>query len=184
MSTFEKFVSGSTGAPEFSRLLDVRQVEGRDIDLVATEKERAALAARFDLVRIDRLEGKLILEAERDAGIVRVKGTLWADIVQSCAISAEDLPVKVEEVFSFRFVPAGTDYSPDEEIELASDDCDEIEYSGMNVDVGEALAQSLALAIDPFAAGPNANTVREKVGLSEPPKDSPFAALSALKKNS
>ena len=60
-------------------------------------------------------------------------------------------------------------------------DCDEITYSGDRFDVGEAVAQSLALAIDPFATGPEADRIRTEVGLEEPEKENPFAALKGLK---
>ncbi|HEX2793115.1 MAG TPA: DUF177 domain-containing protein, partial [Croceicoccus sp.] len=69
----------------------------------------------------------------------------------------------------------------DEEIELEADELDEIPFTGERFDLGEAVAQSLALAIDPFMAGPDADRVRREVGLAEPEKENPFAALKGLK---
>ena len=61
---------------------------------------------------------------------------------------------------------------------------DEIFYEGDSFDLGEAVAQSLALAIDPFACGPDADRVRQEKGLSADDQPSgPFAALAALKKD-
>ena len=131
-------------APEFSRPFDVRQCDGRILSLIADDAERAALAARFDLVRIDRLEARVALNA--DGQTVAAKGTVEADLVQRCAISAEDLHASIHEDFELRFVPAGRTFAPDEEVEIDADDCDEIEYTGTTIDVGEAVAQSLALA--------------------------------------
>ena len=34
--------------PEFSRVVDLRQCDGREIELVANQQERAALAERFE----------------------------------------------------------------------------------------------------------------------------------------
>ena len=85
-----------------------------------------------------------------------------------------------EEELTLRFVPQGS-HAPDEELELSEDDCDEIEYAGSVIDLGEAVAQSLALAIDPFATGPDAERVRKEVGLDEPERENPFAALKGLK---
>lgn len=163
---------------EFSRIVDIRQTDGKAMHLEASETERAALAERFGLVRIDRLEADLALQ--REDREVAVTGTMRADFVQSCAVSAEDLPMSVEEALSLRFVPARSDHAPDEEIELDSDDCDEIEYSGSAVDVGEAVAQSLALAVDPFATGTNADAARRDAGLLSPEQSSPFAALKGI----
>lgn len=169
--------------PEFCRLLDVRQVEGKRVHLEAGEDERAALATRFGLVRVDALSAELDLTRKECAGGAQVeaRGTLRAAIVQSCAISAEDLPVTVAEPLYIRFVPESlTAYAPDEEIELTADDCDEIGYVGHHVDLGEAVAQSLALAIDPFLTGPNAEAARKASGLGTPEDSSPFAALKGL----
>lgn len=167
--------------PEFSRPLDVRQAEGKAMQIAADETERRALAVRFGLVSVDRLEADLTLT--RDGRVVDAQGTLSADIVQSCAVSAEDVPVAVREKVTFRFVPEGSHASPSEEVELEADDCDEIEYAGSHFDVGEAVAQSLALAIDPFLTGPNAEEVRRKVGLLDEDASGPFAALAKLKKD-
>ena len=167
-------------APEFSRPFDVRQLEGKAIRLDANEAERAALAARFGLVRIDSLSAEL--ELHRKDRTVEARGRLRAEIVQSCAVSAEDLPVSVDDELFVRFVPASTAYQPDEELEIDADDCDEIEYAGTHVDVGEAVAQSLALAIDPFLTGPEAEAARRAAGIGTPEDESPFAALKGLGK--
>lgn len=170
--------------PEFSRPFDVRQVEGKQPHLEANEAERAALASRFGLVRIDSLAADLDLSLMQRAGAaqVEVRGRLRAEIVQSCAISAEDLPVSIDEPLYFRFVPEGTvTYTPDEEIELDADACDELEYEGAHVDLGEAVAQSLALAIDPFLTGPEAEAARKAAGIGTPEDQGPFAALKELK---
>ena len=164
--------------PEFSRPFDVRQLDHRAVQLIADEGERAALAKRFGIVRIDRLEAEVVLE--RDGEALNATGTLEADIIQSCAVSAEDLPVEVREPLAFRFVPETGGHRPDEEVELDSDELDQIEFSGTTVDLGEAVAQSVALAIDPFLTGPDAEAARK---LLNDEGASPFAALAALKKD-
>ncbi len=171
--------SQATPAPEFSRLVDVRQVEGLTPTLEANEAQRAALAERFALVRIDSLVAHL--ELSRKDRTVSVTGTLTASWVQTCAVSADELPVSiVDEPIEVRFVPELTGYAPDAEIELDSDDLDEIEYAGTQVDLGEAVAQSLALCIDPYLTGPNADAARAQAGLGKPEDHGPFAALKGL----
>lgn len=160
---------------EFARPFDVRQLDHRAVRLVADEGERRALAVRFDVVRIDRLEAEVTVT--RDGAALEAAGTLEADIVQSCAVSAEDLPVAIREPLAFRFVPDGGSRTPAEEIELEADDLDEIPFNGTTVDLGEAVAQSLALAIDPFATGPEADQAR---ALLKDEGASPFAALKGL----
>jgi uncharacterized metal-binding protein YceD (DUF177 family) len=163
---------------EFSRPFDVRQLDHRAVQLVADARERQALTLRFGLVRIDRLEAEVVLVRQGEA--LTATGTLSADIVQSCAVSAEDLPVALREPLAFRFVPQGQAHGPDAEIELDADALDEIEFTGTVVDLGEAVAQSVALAIDPFATGPEAEAART---LLDEGGASPFAALKGLIKD-
>ena len=166
--------------PEFSRMVDIRTIDARPRHVEADENERAALARRFALVRIDSLSADV--ELVQDGPNVEARGTLAADIVQSCAVSGDDLPVAIREAISFRFVPdSGVPGQPDEEIELEEDELDEIPFSGRGFDLGEAVAQSLALAIDPYATGPNADRARKEAGLLDEGSAGPFGALAALK---
>jgi len=166
--------------PEFSRIIDIRHIEAKPQTFTATPEECAALAKRFGLVKVQSLSATLTLA--RESAAVVANGRLSAAIVQSCAVSAEDLPVIINEPLALRFVPEATlVFSPDEEVELSEEVLDEIPYSGERFDLGEELAQSLALAIDPFAVGPDAEKVRA-AGLFGDKPSGPFAALAALKK--
>jgi hypothetical protein len=50
-------------------------------------------------------------------------------------------------------------------------------------DLGEAVAQTLGLAIDPYAEGPNADAARKAAGIvAEGEQDGPMAALLAALK--
>lgn len=166
-------------APEFSYLVSVRQVDARVHHLKADEAQRAALAERFGLVAVERLTADIALE--RDGAEVDATGRLEAEIVQSCAVTGDDLPVAIREKLAFRFVPETGQATPDEEVELDEGDLDEIPYAGDLFDLGEAVAQSLALAIDPYATGPGADAARNKAGLLDEDDAGPFAALKALR---
>lgn len=162
---------------EFERLVDLRQVLTAPVELEATREECAALAKRFALVSVERIEARLTLEPEGSA--VTAKGRMRAEIVQSCAVSGEDLPVSIDEPLALRFVPETPIDA--EEIELDASTPDEIPYVGTSFDLGEAVAQSLALAIDPYVVGPAAERARKEAGLADEAASGPFAALAALK---
>ena len=164
--------------PELPRPIDRRHLTARPVRLEATAEEREALAKRFGLVAIHRLEAEVELAADGDA--VDARGRLLADIVQSCAVSGEDLPVTIDEPLAMRFVPEQA--VEEEEVELEESELDEIPFAGDVFDLGEAVAQSLSLAIDPYACGPNAEQARKEAGLSDEASSGPFAALAALKK--
>ena len=89
--------------------------------------------------------------------------------------------VAVREDVALLFVPE-RNIAADEEVELGADDLDEIPYAGSIIDLGEAVAQSLALAIDPFATGPEADEARRRAGMLDAQASGPFAALAGLKK--
>lgn len=166
--------------PEFSRTIDVRFLPEAVQRLEASADERAGLARRFDLVAIESLIATLSLD--RDKRSVTATGQLEAQIIQRCAVSAEDLAVAISEPLALRFVPANAERQPDEEIELAANDCDEAEYTGTVIDLGEEVAQSMAVAIDPFLTGPMAEEARRRAGIIGESAAGPFAALAALTK--
>mgnify|MGYP000435054532 CR=1 FL=1 len=166
---------------EFSRIYDVARLPTGPQLLEASEAERAALAERFGLVAVKSLSATVELAA--DGQTVRATGHMKAEIVQSCAVSGEDLPVKINEPIALHFVPAANLAPSETEIELDAADLDEIELDGSRFDLGEAVAQSLALAIDPYLEGPGAKEARRKAGIVSEGEAGPFAALKGLLKD-
>lgn len=166
--------------PEFSRRIDSRHLGDRPLRIEADAEERRRLAERFALPAIERLVAEVAFE--RVGAAVLATGRLEAALVQACAVSGEPLATTVAEPVALRFVAAAAQaYRPDEEIELDAADCDEIEFTGHAFDLGEAIAQTLALAIDPFLEGPDADRVRVEAGLLDEAAAGPFAALAALR---
>ena len=173
--------------PELSRMIKVRPLPGEVIVIEASEAERAALATRFGISAVEALRAEVTLEAKPKA--IRASGRLTAAIMQPCAVSGEDFAVAIDEPLDLRFVEARARPVPsaDEEIEieLEADDCDEIDYTGEMFDLGEAIAQSLGLALDPYAEGPGADAARKAAGIvREGEQLGPLAdMLAALKKD-
>ncbi|TMM45331.1 YceD family protein [Qipengyuania marisflavi] len=171
------------GTHELTRMIKPRALPPAAITVEATAEERAALAQRFGVTAVHALNAQVDFGAAE--GAVLANGTLTASIEQPCAITSENFTYSVTEPLTLRFVPAAAlpQYAPDEEVELSAEELDEIPYDGEMFDLGEAIAQTLALAIDPYREGPVADAVR-KAGLVSSEEDSgPFAALSALKRD-
>jgi uncharacterized metal-binding protein YceD (DUF177 family) len=158
---------------EFTRMIDLREIGNAPVAVTATPAECAALAKRFALVAVERLSASVMLNPVGQD--VKANGRFTAAIVQSCAVSGEDLPSQINEPLALRFVPAQPIGAA--ELELTAEDLDEIEFSGTAFDLGEAVAQTLALAIDPFAIGPQAEEARRKAGLLGENANNPFAGL-------
>ena len=172
---------------ELSRMIKPRALPPGELTIEASEAERTALAARFGITAIPALSARVSFAPKGDAVLAR--GSLAATVEQPCAVSREDFTYDVAEEFELRFVPAGerAKHGPDEEFELAADDLDEIEYEGEAFDIGEAIAQELALAIDPYREGPDADRVRAEKGIESDEDRAPSGplaeALAALKKD-
>ena len=167
-------------AGELVRILKLDRLPQSTITIEANEAERAALAHRFGLPAVHALSAEVQLAQRGDT--IDARGRLRASFDQHCAVSEAPFGNTLDETLALRFVPAIDIPGEDEEIEFASDAPDEIEYDGASLDLGEAVAQSFGLAIDPYAEGPDAETVRREAGLlDEDTPSGPFAALSALR---
>ena len=165
--------------PEFPRPHRLDQIGAAEsaVAIAASPEERAALARRFDLVAIDSLTARFALR--RDAAGVLAHGHLSAAVTQACSITGDPLPATVEQDFAIRFLPEPGEGEAQDEVELAEEDLDTVFYAGSALDLGEAAAETLALALDPFPRGPRAAEVLREAGvLSE--EDEAAAPLSPL----
>lgn len=169
---------------EFSRpvRIDTLTPAPRAMAIEADADERAALARRFGLQEIGVLKAELSLVRNGEA--VTATGELSAEVVQSCVATGEPVPARVEEPFALLFRPQ-PETNPDEEVELSEGELDVIFYAGALIDVGEAVAETLSLALDPYPRSPTADALLEQAGvLSEEEaraKTGPFSGLAALK---
>ena len=158
---------------EFSRPLQVDRVPalGCHERLAADEKECAALARRLGLPKIHSLGGLLKAVPWRGGGL-KVTGTLNARVDQVSVISLETFTSDLEFAVERYFLSPRAGNPADEE------DVDIIENG--SVDLGEILAETMALELDPYPrkAGEVFNDIEEP---PEPKKVSPFTALSKLR---
>jgi len=174
-----------TQGPILSRALEIGAIgdNGREEHVVATEAERAALAAEHGLVAVDSLAADLDIRRAGGAVVV-VDGRLRAKVVHTCVVSLEPAPQAIDETFHVSFVLAGTREAPPEPkpgaevmVDPESDQPDVI--AGTSIDLGAVVREHFSLALDPYPRAPGA-TLPGDAGDPDGP-DSPFAALAALK---
>lgn len=186
--------------PEFSRVAEVSTIDEGGIRLAieADADERARLARRFGLVGIDTLTADVSLTPEEGGRLIRLAGTFTADVIQTCVVTLEALHNHLEAPID-RLYTTDPAAAPDEPIyEEQHLDLDAAEPPDPapdgRVDVGEAVAEELALALDPFprkpgisfqdyAVGPDRPAVAAKGGKAKDskPGGGPFAALAKLR---
>ena len=167
---------------DFAHRLPLNQIrDGDRIDLVADEGERKLIADRLDLRGLDRLEAHATLE--RKGEIVRVRGRLKASLCQSCVVTDEPVDAHADEAFDIYFLPEPKTDSPEEEVELVESDCDVVFHDGAAIDLGSAIADTLALTLDPYPRSASAEAALKEAGVLSEAEAGPFAALAKLKRS-
>ena len=162
-------------ASEFSRPIEISRLPGAgtEMAITATAAECAALARRFSLLALDRLEAGLRLEWVAGR-LLRLEATLSAEVVQECVVTLEPVSSRVEDRFILLYGPAA---ATSDGVIRADEEVLEPIIDG-RIDLGEAVAQQLSLAIDPFPRAPgSAAPAAPGEGMA-----SPFAALAEWRK--
>ena len=176
----------------------------RRLTIEATRMERAGLAERFGIPALDYLSADIVLTVDDggDCGNdgnggrqVKAVGRLKARVVQLCVVSLEPVTTNIDAAFERLFVEGapenGWEWGP-EDVEIHLDenlkDAPDTMTGGF-FDLGEALAEQLALEIPPFPRA-EAAFLKENPGGIEPEEgwkaeetsgESPFAVLKKLK---
>lgn len=167
--------------PEFSRIVrsdQVKRLIGSQ-HIAADAVERAALAERFGLSSLDRLEADY--ELAEEGGAIVARGRVRATLAQPCVATGVAVPEEIDGEILLRFIEERTDVEPDEELELDAEDYDIIGYDGQAIDMGEAVAETMALLMAPYPRSPQADSFLKEAGVLSEEQASPFAALLSMK---
>jgi uncharacterized metal-binding protein YceD (DUF177 family) len=182
------------GEPEFSRLLTVEGLddEGRAFRVEAEEGERKALARRFGLVSIELLVAEGSIFPGANNGLFRLEARLSAEVVQYCVVTlapvASRLDVAFERLYGADVENEWTDKDDSEREVFLNFEEDLLPEPlfGQSVDVGEVVAEQLALELIPFPRAAGAVFDGLPGGSREVSEgaegDSPFAALAELRR--
>ena len=162
--------------PLLSRLVDVERLPGLGgrFRVEANEEERAALARLYKLPGIASLTGDFVVSG--DSRRAKVKGQVRAEITQTCVVTLEPIPGRVEEEVDLVYAEAAPAASPEEAERRLIDPPDEI--VGGRIDLGALTAEYLALGVDPYPRKDDASFAPPEDAAET---DSPFAALRKLK---
>ena len=148
---------------EFTRFVAVTGLgQGKTLTLSPTETERTGLIKRFDLESLILFEATVTVRPSTDArrkDWIQATGKLRAEYSQRCVITLQPVPQKLDLDLNLTFAPI-TDVAEDQsgsEIVIdpyQGDDPDPIENG--KIDLGEAIAQEFAMALDPYPKAPKA----------------------------
>ena len=166
----------------FAHQLRLDQIrDGDRLDLVADEIERTAIAKRLSLPSLGRLDAHVTLS--RTGEQVRAEGRLGAALDQSCVVTGDPVSTSVDEPFAILFTPEPTGGGADVEVELGQEDCDVVFHDGAIIDLGGAIADSLALSLDLYPRSAGADAALREAGVLSEEQAGPFAILSKLRKD-
>ena len=140
---------------------------------VASDKDLETLATRFEFLDVLSLSAELkICKSARDCW--DVVGQLRGVVVQACSSTGVPLRETVDFLIEERYVRS---VGNQEEVEVHMGVAEPLENEA--IDIGELLAQSLAIAVTPWPRAPEAPEIYTS---GEELSDHPFAGLSALKR--
>ncbi len=168
--------------PEFSRIFNLDKV-GKlpyKYEINATKEELAAVAQRFDLLRVDQLIAHIEILKSDHTGDFEVKARVRTDVVQACIVSLAEVSEHLEFEFKLSLVEGDEDRFHDD-LDWHSEAEKEFDlefYQDNEVDFGEITSQYLSLELNPY---PRADINIEDVDLDENEKPNPFAQLDVLK---
>jgi len=163
-------------APEFSRTVPLHQIGGKPFfqRIEATAEERERLSRRVDLVALHRLVAEVELRRQ-SAEIIFLEAKFEAEFEQWCVITLEPVRGAVSERFSLIYGPASEE---EKELILRGDEPAFEPLRGDAIDIGEAVAQELSLALPEFPR--DSDAVIDDVELAQP-LEGPFASLARLR---
>ena len=184
---FTMTVSASDRQPLLSRPVSLAATppEGLEVDIVASEAERTALAELNGLVDIPALTAKLRVRRWRGDGL-EVEGEVRATVRQTCVVTLEPFDADIVEPIHLRFAPPPEDAErrrfreplvDAQEIDVAGEDPPEPLIGGV-VDLGAGVSEFLTLALDPYPRKPGAQF--QEPAPAGDTETSPFATLRTL----
>jgi len=177
--------------PAFSYPVKVGNISANAVTvrLAADDAELKALRDLWDVMEVKSLTSELqIARWKRDG--VKIKGRVQAKIVQACVVTLEPVESDIDEPVEAIFVPEGSRLA-----RIAANDSGEMildpegpdlpdMFTGDTIDVGLAVTEHAALAIDPYPRKQGAS-FGERIESSEKDdvRPNPFAALKDWKKD-
>ena len=165
----------------FGKPIPLDQIRSGDrLEFVAGQAELEAIAARLRLLSLTKFDAHAVLE--RSGQEVRAHGRIKAKLEQPCVATGEPVLEHIDEPFELRFAPEPGDGRGDDEVELSAADCETIFHDGRLIAIGEALEDTLALALDPYPRSAGADLALREAGVMTEEEAGPFAALARLRK--
>lgn len=164
--------------------------EAKSFELAATAEQLAEVTERFDLVAIKTMTATVSISSKGPEEGILIEGKVRSELVQRCITSLADVPEVVDVPFSLLLVdPETADRMDADESYLDAEQPEYDALEGDTVDIGEIIAQTVAISMNPYPRAEGAElagVTKAGISFNEPEleKKNPFAALGKLKDES
>lgn len=176
--------AGKQPQAEFSRPLPVDGLGEEELvkRIAATADECQALARRFGLLSLGCLTAELHVRRLPGRPLVRVTGRFAAEVTQACVITLEPVTSRLEGSVARCYTLAPAAAEREVLVAVGEDEPPEPVPAG-GIDLGEAVAEQLALEIEPYPRAEGARLEQVQWGGSPDGegRESPFQVLGSLK---
>ncbi len=159
------------------------ETQAIDVKIEPGAEWTADLAHRLDVLSIRKL--RMVARLTPD-GVAdwRLDGTLGATVVQPCVVTLAPVTTRIDVPVSRRYVADLPEPEPGAEIEMPEDDS--VEALPATLDLGDLIAEALALALPDFPRAEGVDAV--EMSVTEPgatpmtdEDTKPFAGLAGLR---
>jgi uncharacterized metal-binding protein YceD (DUF177 family) len=168
--------------------------DGLSVSITTTPEQRAQIAELLELPSVEALSGEFTLTPAKK-GMVIVKGTVTANVHQTCVVTLDAFETAIKEQVDLEFIPTddkipnakSSTQKPDSKQKekiakpIPEQDMEDIDPPDLiidgHIDLGAVTVEFLALGLDPFPRKPNA-----EFNYIDPTdeKENPFAKLIKL----
>jgi uncharacterized metal-binding protein YceD (DUF177 family) len=175
-----------SSASELTRLVavDPWPREAIEVAFEATCEERLALARRFAIPEVRALTARCRVEPLGAAGVLACTGAIEAVVVQECVVTLEPVVDAVSTAFERHLARhPGRAEVTDQPIDPEAIELEALEAN--QIDLGEMVAEELALALDPYPHAEKAYAHLAELGVAlsfgdDVQRERPLAALATL----
>jgi uncharacterized metal-binding protein YceD (DUF177 family) len=176
---------------EIERIVDLDRMGagGTALEIVASDRERAALVARFGFLGLPAFSARVTVD-RRPGGQIVVEGRLRGRLLQACVLTLDPVAQELDDTFRIVFkqnLADDLDPSSGEAVLSAQADAPE-PLAGNTLDIGEIVAEQLSLVADPYPRRPGARLEDvlpkpRQAGRKVPSEQRrhPFAGLATLR---
>lgn len=185
--------------PAFSFVVEIGRLPsaGGQYDIAAPADALARVAQSLEVAQVKALTAHFAVKTGA-GGIVRVKGAVHAELIQTCVVSLAPVPAVIDEEVDASYITVEraarnkkkAKDDAEELVMLDAEDPPEIAEDG-RIDLGALAVTQVALVLDPYPRAPGvsfdpaqwAAPAGQKAMTPEEAAPGPFAALAKLKKN-